>query len=62
VVEPRPRSDFFAFLAARFSLRVLPGFFDCPEGGAFDPMGEGYDGRGISGPTLIASVRGGCES
>ena len=51
VVEPRPRSDFFAFLAARFSLRVLPGFFDCPEGGALDPMREDYDGRDAAGST-----------
>ena len=38
--DPRLRSDFFAFLAARFSLRLLPGFFVCPEGGALDPMNE----------------------
>jgi hypothetical protein len=49
---PRLRSDFFAFLAARFSLRDLPGFFVCPEGGALDPMGEAYDGRVVCGSTV----------
>ena len=49
---PRLRSDFFAFLAARFSLSVLPGFFACPEGGALDPMGEAYDGRDGFGSTV----------
>ena len=56
-MDPRPRSDFFAFLAARFSLRVLPGFFVCPEGGDLDPMGKAYDGRGGFGSTVRGATR-----
>jgi hypothetical protein len=33
-------------LAARFSLRLFPGFFDCPEGKALVPMARCYGGRG----------------
>jgi hypothetical protein len=47
------RSAFFAFFAARFSFRVLPDFFDCPEGGAFDPMGAAYDRRTAFGATVV---------
>jgi len=55
---PRLRSDFFAFLAARFSLRDLPGFFVCPEGGALDPMGQAYDGRVACGSTVDLRLAG----
>ena len=36
------RSAFFAFLAARFSFRLLPCFLFCPEGGALLAIARAY--------------------
>jgi hypothetical protein len=41
-------ASFLAFLAARFSISVLPCFLFCPEGGALSAIPKAYvadDGR-----------------